>query len=354
MKVGMLGKGQLGRMMALASEGLCDVQFYEPASEEYHTSLEAEPAHGRTALDAFIESSDVVTYETENTPLALVEKIQQSTPVFPGSEILTIASNRLREKETFTELNIPVPKFFACNTVDDVYCASKKLKFPFILKTCSEGYDGKGQQVFKTEACLKNITIEDGMQYIAEQWIDYIFETSIIAVRSTTGELGFYPMGKNIHRNGILFQSHIVPNLLSDKQIQTAQSYAKSLLERFNYVGVFALELFVTSTGDFIANECAPRVHNSGHWTIEGAQCSQFENHLRAVLGKKLGACEQKYTYVVMQNILGAMPEKSPDISGIFMHDYLKSPRDKRKVGHMTLCLDDQNSFLKALGMLDK
>ncbi|MAZ44635.1 MAG: 5-(carboxyamino)imidazole ribonucleotide synthase [Legionellales bacterium] len=359
MKVGVLGKGQLGRMMAFAAKNanLCEVIFYEPSEQRYTPNYETPSEKGITgekALSLFIEESDVVTFETENTDNALAYSLSAQKPFSPSVTILEIASHRLKEKNLFRSLGIPVPEFFEVIDTKSLKDAAKSLGFPFVLKTSTMGYDGKGQTVFKTENDLDKFSFDnDRIEYIAEAWVKYEFETSIIAAAGQDGTIVFYPMGKNIHREGILFQSRIEPNLISDALQKQAKDYAKKIIQEVNYIGVFALELFVTADG-LLANECAPRVHNSGHWTIEGCDCSQFENHLRAVSGLNVVEPKLLHPYVVMQNIIGSFPEKLPEIDNINVHDYDKSPRPGRKIGHLTLVSSSSADYNRKLGLLDK
>jgi 5-(carboxyamino)imidazole ribonucleotide synthase len=252
---------------------------------------------------------------------------------------LRSAQDRLTEKRLFDELRIPLPRYGAVDSLDDLRAAAKSVALPLVLKTRRFGYDGKGQYVVKTANDIDEAWRElGGKPLIAEEWLDFDYEVSAIGVRSSSGETVMYPLTRNEHASGILRRSLApadAPGLA-----QKAQTYMDALLSRLDYVGVLALELFVV--GDrLLANEFAPRVHNSGHWTIEGAATSQFENHLRAVTGRPLGptACRG---HAGMLNLIGEIPEAARQLTvpGCWLHDYGKRPREGRKLGHITVVAD--------------
>ncbi|KOR15585.1 phosphoribosylaminoimidazole carboxylase [Acinetobacter sp. C15] len=339
--IGIFGGGQLGRMMAQAALPLnLKCTFFEsnadcPAAilgQVYST--EQDP----NALQAFIESADVFSLEFENTPLADVDRLSQNKAIYPPRQALATAQNRLLEKELFQRLEIPVAPFRAVDSLESLQTAVAQLGLPIVLKTATGGYDGKGQFVLREAEQIDQAWQELGpaKSLIAESFVQFSREVSIIAVRGQDGEVKTWPLAENHHHHGILSHS-IVPAPRSEALQPVAQDYITRLLNHLNYVGVLTLELFVTEQGLF-ANEMAPRVHNSGHWSIEGAVCSQFENHVRAVAGLPLGSTEVVRP-TVMVNIIGQHP-KSEDVlalNGAHLHLYNKSEREGRKLGHITL-----------------
>jgi 5-(carboxyamino)imidazole ribonucleotide synthase len=350
-KVGVLGGGQLSLMLAEAARSL-DIQviFIDPAADacarQAATHIEAEYDDPR-ALAALVEQVDVVTYEFENVPSEAVRILSEKIDVFPAANALSTAQDRLFEKNQFVALDIPVPEFMAVSNIDDLRQAVAGLGFPCVLKARRFGYDGKGQAVIRSEH-----DIENAWQAIAqapailEAFMPFQREVSIIAVRDRDGNHQTYPLSENIHKNGILYQSSSRDR---DPAYELADHYICRLMDEFNYVGVLTLELFQTAQSLY-ANEFAPRVHNSGHWTIEGTVCSQFENHMRAVAGLPLG--EIKLTgSSIMLNCIGQMPDVRGinNIPGVVIHDYGKTPREGRKVGHITLTAKNDEAVTQLL-----
>lgn len=340
-KIGIFGGGQLGRMMAQAALPLnLQCTFFEanadcPAAvlgQVYSNQNDPE------ALQAFIRSADVFSLEFENTPLADVDILSQQKAIFPPRQALATAQNRLLEKELFRHLDIPVAPFKAVDSLESLKDAVQTLGLPIVLKTATGGYDGKGQFVLRETEQIDQAWQELGPAHslIAESFVKFSREVSIIAVRGQDGEVKTWPLAENHHHHGILSHS-IVPAPHSEDLQPVAQDYITRLLNHLNYVGVLTLELFVTEQGLF-ANEMAPRVHNSGHWSIEGAVCSQFENHVRAVAGLPLGSTEV-IRPTVMINIIGKhpKPEDVLALNGAHLHLYNKTERDGRKLGHITL-----------------
>lgn len=337
--VGILGAGQLAQMMALSAKSLdCRFVFLDPSSEACAFPL------GEKLLGAYDDSklleqlasaSDVVTFEFENVPARVVAQLSKHVTCYPPANALEICQDRLKEKQTFERLKIPTTKFFAVNSLEDLKSAVPKLGLPAVLKTRSQGYDGKGQKVIRSEA-----DIVDGWNalgkspLILEEFIPFEREVSIIAVRSIQGEVKFYSLCENEHHEGIL---RLTRNLIDDPMQEKAQVAIQKLLADTNYVGVMALEMFQKGN-ELIANEIAPRVHNSGHWTIEGAETSQFENHLRAVLELPLKSTKS-VGHSAMVNCIGEIrhPEKISAIPNAHLHNYGKSFRAGRKVGHVTI-----------------
>ena len=354
MIVGILGGGQLARMLALAGYPLgLEFVFLDPASDASAASLGKHLCGGYddlALLAELAEQADVVTYEFENVPQESVAFLSERIPVHPSRHALAVARDRLHEKTLFRTLGIPTPPFAEVDTRADLECAVAEIGLPAVLKTRTLGYDGKGQAVLRCPDDMDAAWMQLGdMPLILEGFIPFDREVSVIAVRGLNGETRFYPLAENTHCDGVLLHSSSRPG---DPMQQLAQDYAQQLLDTLEYVGVLALELF--QVGDtLLANEMAPRVHNSGHWTIEGAETSQFENHLRAILGLPLGATAPA-GYAAMANFIGTMPEAGRvlALSGAHLHSYCKEPRPGRKLGHATLRAQDERTLRSGLTRL--
>lgn len=339
MIVGVVGAGQLARMLALAGLPLgLRFMFLDPAHDACAAPL-GEHLRGayddRNLLARLAEHADVVTYEFENVPEDSVEFLSRRVTVYPDTRTLATARDRLREKTLFRELGIPTPTFTTIDSRGNLKQAVGDMGLPAVLKTRTLGYDGKGQFVLQQFEDIEPAWAHlGGVPLILEGFVDFGREVSIIAVRRRNGETTFYPLAENVHREGILRSSRSCPGDPFEPQ---ARSYASRLLEHLNYVGVLALELF--QVGDaLLANEMAPRIHNSGHWTIEGAETSQFENHLRAILDFPLGGTGA-IGHAAMVNFISKVPE-SPRVlavPGAHLHLYDKTPRPGRKLGHATV-----------------
>lgn len=341
-RVGVMGAGQLGRMLALSGIPLgMHFTFYSPTPEAPAEDV------GRTmigsyddadALTRFARSVDVVTYEFENVPVHAAELVGAVCPVWPPRAALEVTQDRLREKETFTSLGIATAPHAAVDSLDDLRAAVASIGVPGILKTRRLGYDGKGQARISDEAGVAAAWAElGGAPLIYEGFVNFERELSVIAVRAQDGETRVYPVVQNEHREGILRRTTAPAPGLSAAKREQAESYATSLVSHFGYVGTFALELFDTEQG-LVANEMAPRVHNSGHWTIEGAETSQFENHIRAVAGLPLGSCSSVGSSVML-NVIGTAPlvARVLAVPDAHVHMYGKSERPGRKLGHVTI-----------------
>ena len=342
MRVGVLGGGQLGRMLALAGYQLgIEFRFFDPnagAPVGQIGQLIAADYGDHEALERFLDGVDVVTYEFESIPLSTVRFVAERVKVFPPVKALETAQDRLLEKQLFQSLDIPTPTFTAVDSFDDLRSAAKRVGFPFVLKTRRLGYDGKGQIVVRDKSAIdaawKSL---GGTPLIAESFVSFQHELSVIGVRDCEGGEVFYPPVQNVHREGVLRKSTSPAPSVTPEVAALGIEYCRRLLDRLGYVGVIALELFSVN-GTLLANEMAPRVHNSGHWTIEGSETSQFENHLRAVLSLPLGVTAPRGRSV-MFNILGHLPrmERVMAIEGAHLHLYGKSPSERRKLGHVTL-----------------
>ncbi|MFC3902205.1 5-(carboxyamino)imidazole ribonucleotide synthase [Acinetobacter marinus] len=340
MTIGIFGGGQLGRMMAQAALPLnIQCTFFEANTDCPSAVLgQVISSQDQDGLQQFTKSADVFSLEFENTPLADVDQLTQSKQIYPPRQALAIAQNRLLEKSLFDELDIPVAPYRAVDSLESLQQAVSDLGLPIVLKTATGGYDGKGQFVLKNETQINEAWAELGAakSLIAESFVQFNREVSIIAVRGQDGEVRTWDLAENHHHHGILSHSIVpAPNSLHLQPI--AEEYITRLLNHLDYVGVLTLELFVTEQGMF-ANEMAPRVHNSGHWSIEGAVCSQFENHIRAVAGLPLGST-QTIRPTVMVNIISQYPktESVLALDSAHLHLYDKSEREGRKLGHITL-----------------
>lgn len=345
--IGILGGGQLARMLALAGYPL-GLRFIvldpdpDPCAAQLCEHLKA-PYDDPDALDRLAERCDVITYEFENISLEGLKRLTAKRPVHPPLAALEESRDRLREKTLFQALEIPIPKFIPIDSYEDLQNAPKILGWPFLVKTRRLGYDGKRQGLIRTAADMDAVWDQlEGQASIGENFVPFQREVSVIAVRSKSGHIAFYPLSENVHKNGIL---HLARSRPGDPKARQAEEYAQRLLEHLDYVGVLALELFEVH-GHLLANEMAPRVHNSGHWTIEGAETSQFENHLRAILDLPLGDTEP-VGFAAMVNFIGVLPA-IPDIleqPGLHCHFYAKAERPGRKVGHATVRAADEKAL---------
>lgn len=346
--IGIFGGGQLGRMLAQAGLPLgLTCSFYEASQDCPAAALGRVVDYGQTdSLQHFIYSAGVFSLEFENTPLSDVDELTKTKTLYPPRQALAIAQNRLSEKALFDELNIPVAPYAAIHSLADLQQAAAKQGLPLVLKTATGGYDGKGQFVIREQAQIEQAwqALGEAVPLVAESFVSFEREVSIIAVRGQDGEVRTWSLAENHHHHGILSHS-IVPAPNSDALQPIATEYISRLLKHLNYVGVLTLELFVTADG-LIANEMAPRVHNSGHWSIEGAVCSQFENHMRAVAGLPLGATDT-IKPCVMVNIIGQYPNSADVLAleGAHLHLYGKTERAGRKIGHITLLPADSTQL---------
>lgn len=358
--VGILGGGQLARMMALAGAPLglrflvmdtsadaCAGQFVPMVVGDWRDEA---------ALAEFASRVDVATFDFENVPAESAEWLAARIPVFPAPRALAITQDRLAEKTLFNELGIGTPAFAAVDTREQLDAAVARIGLPCILKTRRLGYDGKGQFRLKATSDIDAAWAALGAQaskvgLILEAFVPFEREISVLAVRGRDGEFRAWSLTENWHRDGILSASLAPASRVAAFEAQ-AVAQAREVAETLDYVGVFALELFVYE-GRLLANEMAPRVHNSGHWTIEGAETSQFENHLRAVLGLPLGST-MTMGVSVMLNWVSVMPEAAPVLAsaGGHWHDYGKTPREGRKLGHATLRAADHAALVPALAII--
>ncbi len=354
MKVGIFGAGQLAQMLALAAyplgiQTLCFTQNQQDCAGLV-TKLFLDQNRAEDVLQ-FAKQVDVVTFENENINCDIVQQIAEICPVFPSAQALMCAQDRLLEKDLFTTLEIPVPPYRAVNSFEELCAAIAEISYPVVLKTRRFGYDGKGQFVLRNNQDRDQAWQKLHTQaLIVEAFVNFQFEVSIIAVRDQSGAVNTYPLTRNVHEEGILRLS-VAPEI-NNHLLQQAQQYINRLLTHFDYVGVLALELFCVNTQLF-ANEMAPRVHNSGHWTIQGAHHSQFENHMRAILGLPLGDT-QAICKTAMFNCIGQEPELAEilTVPGAHYQTYGKAPRAARKLAHINLTCVDETLFSERINQI--
>jgi 5-(carboxyamino)imidazole ribonucleotide synthase len=344
--IGVLGGGQLGRMLALAGLPLrVAFRFLDPAAEATAGALGplfTGPFDDADLVDRFASGTTVVTYEWEGVPAPTARRAAGSAPVRPGDRALEVSQDRLVEKSTLRSLGVATAEFVAVDVRSDLDRAVAHVGLPAVLKTRTGGYDGKGQAVLRAPDDVDRAWATlGGVPLILEAFVPFTRELSVVAARSATGEFRAYPVVENVHEDGILRVSRAPAPRLDAALQRDAEACLRPLLDALDYVGVACVELFETE-GGLLANEWAPRVHNSGHWTIDGATTSQFENHVRAVLGWPLGSTAPTSTSA-MVNCIGAMPEprRVLEIDGAHLHDYAKAPRAGRKVGHVNLTAAD-------------
>ena len=342
MTIGILGGGQLGYMLALAGYPLgLRFRFLDPSPEapvgRIAPRVTAEYTD-RGALEKFGHGLELVTYEFENVPVEAARFLATHVPVFPPAAALETAQDRLREKQLFQKLGIPTTEFAPVMKKDGLDSAVKKIGLPAVLKTCRMGYDGKGQWILRTAEDVAHAKREmPHFPLILERFVSFRRELSVLAVRGRSGETAFYPLVENHHRDGILRLSLAPAPQLAPAIQRAAEDAARRIFEELEYAGVLAIEFFECD-GRLLANEIAPRVHNSGHWTIDAAVTSQFENHLRAVIGLPLGSTAS-VGYAAMINLIGEVPEPAEVLSvqDAHLHLYGKTSRAGRKLGHVTL-----------------
>ncbi len=345
--IGILGGGQLGRMLALSAAELgfvCHIYAPEGDNPAFDVAARhtAAPYEDRQALAAFADDVDVVTFEFENIPDDCLAFLKQQLPVRPGVSVLSTTQDRIDEKQLALSLGIKVPAFAAINTVDDLEKAVADIGRPAVLKTRRFGYDGKGQTIIRPDSDLAQSFKDIGEQpAILEAFVPFEMEVSVIAARDLSGNLAVYDIPDNRHQNHILHTSQ-VPADISPATARQAAKIAGKLAIAMDYVGVFAVELFVVGTGPeqyLMMNEIAPRVHNSGHWTSDACHVSQFEQHIRAISGLPL-ADPLRHSDAIMTNLLGAEALDITDLAsqpGLCIHLYGKqSARPGRKMGHVT------------------
>lgn len=349
LRVGILGAGQLAMMLAEASTELrMDIVCAGRPGDCAGRVAEVKNVGLEDADEvlAFGKQVDLVTVESENIQAAVL----QSLNLYPNAQAIGIAQDRLMEKRFFHDCGIGTAPFIPVGSLEELERATQRIGFPAILKTRRMGYDGKGQFRLRSHDELEAAWMEVGKTpCILEGMVEFDAEVSLIAARSRLGKIVFYPLVQNHHRDGILRIS-ISPYLDANLQLQ-AETYLTDLLTRLQYIGVLTVEFFVANR-TLLANEMAPRVHNSGHWTIEGSTTSQFENHLRAIAGMELGSTQSQP--MVMLNCIGFMPPvaETDAFPSLFRHDYGKEVRPGRKVGHLTFPAEEKAAIAEWKGRL--
>ena len=362
MSLGIVGGGQLARMLILAGARLgLRFKVYDPSPDACAGQLAPLTCGAfadANALMAFARDLDVLTFDFENVPASTLSALENQIKISPNPRVLAMTQDRLSEKQAFSALNIPIAPYAAVASYDELQAAIEKLGTPGILKTRTLGYDGKGQaRILRAEDAKQTWQDLALAPCVYESIVPFTRELSIVAVRSQHNESGAqfcaYPLVQNIHADSILAVS-IAPAQNAEALNDLAVGYARQVAEAFDYVGTFALEFFELN-GALVLNEMAPRVHNSGHWSIEGAECSQFENHVRAIAGLPLGSTSVRQPSIML-NWIGAMPPARPHlmIPGLAWHNYGKSKRAGRKVGHATICAPDFTELRHRLNTLSQ
>jgi 5-(carboxyamino)imidazole ribonucleotide synthase len=358
--VGVLGGGQLGRMLALAGYPLgLRFRVFDPAERPSAGDV-ATHACGfyddPVAVRRFAAGLDLCTYEFENVPVETAELVGRNVPLQPSIRALACTQDRLAERELLRGLGVPIAAFAAADALEDLSAALNVTRLPAILKRRRLGYDGRGQAVVRSmcESVQAYAWRQlGGGPAIVETLVPFVRELALIAVRARDGETRFYPLVETRHRDGIL-RSATAPADVTPQLHAQAQDYAGRILDALRYVGVLTIEFF-EHEGALIVNEIAPRVHNSGHWTIEGAETSQFENHLRAIVGLPLGSTAP-VGCTALVNLIGVPPDPAavlrfPDTH---LHLYGKTTRPGRKIGHVTVRAADHRTLARRLEDLRK
>lgn len=353
MKIGVIGNGQLGRMLALNGYPLGHQFGFVGRSNNQSASLIGHQ-FSQDDFKSWVDFFDVITYESENTDVEMLKQINPSVMVYPSEKSLFISQNRAREKALFDQLNIPCAPYQIVNSQADLENAIANIGTPAILKTRAEGYDGKGQFSLNNVNQIQQAWASmGGVACILEGFVDFKRELSLIAVRGIDKQCRFYPLVENAHHQGILRLTKVPAENIHATLQKAAENYMQTLLDAMNHIGVLTIELFETDKG-LLVNEMAPRVHNSGHWSIEGAHTSQFENHVRAITNMPLGDSSLIHPFCAMVNIVsevGAI-DRVLKMPNAHLHLYDKTPRKNRKLGHITITANSQqqlNNDLKQL-----
>ncbi len=368
-KIGIIGGGQLGQMMLLEAKKM---GFYavvlDPSKDCPCHSLCDEHIiadfDDESAFQLLAEKTDVITYEFEHINAKALEKLEdKGYKIYPTPASLEIIQDKLTQKQAMLNANLPVPEFMEINDIADMQKAGEIYGYPYMLKARTGGYDGKGNAVVKSSDKINETYEELGgskIKLMAEKMVNFKMETSILACRSLNGDIAVYPVGDNHHIDSILHETSVPANI-PDKAAKTAMAVASKVMEIFDGIGMFCVEMFVTNDNDILVNEVAPRPHNSGHYTIEGCITSQFENHIRAVVGLPLGDTSL-ICPTVMINLLGEPDfngqakvsglDKAMSLKGVNVHIYGKAQtKPKRKMGHITVTA---NSITKAKSIAEK
>ncbi|MBS82830.1 MAG: 5-(carboxyamino)imidazole ribonucleotide synthase [Gammaproteobacteria bacterium] len=361
MRIGILGGGQLAMMMVESTKKKYDIEFLvvdptqNPPASKFTKCLQSEYDNTKT-LDIIAKECDLVTIDFENVPANALRYLENKIKVFPNPDALEICQDRLKEKNLFKELNIPTTNFKSISSKEDLESYLKNYNQQYILKSRKFGYDGKNQIRGVSQSLDKIWNEIKETPYIIENLVDFSNEASLIGVRTQDKKLFFYPLTWNNHRNGILRESMSFNNEINETKYQELQKNAENILtkimEKFNYIGVLVIEFFVDKDFNLIANEMAPRVHNSGHWTIEGANISQFESHIRSISDINMEKIKIN-GFAFMINLIGNIDRYKPGImllgKNTYFHDYGKSERKNRKLGHVTVIDNSSNKTLEKI-----
>ncbi|WP_116963485.1 5-(carboxyamino)imidazole ribonucleotide synthase [Fastidiosibacter lacustris] len=350
MKIAIVGNGQLAQMLIESVKDLAfkiDAYPLPEINQNGHSN-----AHEIVMWQNKLKSYDVVTYEIENISVELLKAVAQETQVYPAIGALKVAQDRLAEKKLFTELEIETNNFIEVNSKEDLLLAKDLLGFPFVLKKRRFGYDGKGQFVIKAAADLQQAWDALG-QYdlIAESFVNFDFEVSQVASCDQFSNIVFYPLVRNEHREGILRETHVLTD--ASELSMVAQEVVKRFIRHFNYVGTFAMEFFVKGN-TLYANEIAPRVHNSGHWSIDGANISQFRNHMLAITKEEIVQVKVNARHIMMINLIGENVPKCQLPENVYVKSYGKELRAGRKMGHINIVDNELETFIESVNIIYK
>ncbi|UTW45660.1 5-(carboxyamino)imidazole ribonucleotide synthase [bacterium SCSIO 12696] len=343
MRISIVGTGQLARLMALAAHSLkLEVSFLRLGEDDYSSVdglgrvVTATPTRTAEGLYRDLGRPDVITVDRESVDIELLKSLQRFCTVDPAPEVIELTQHRLKEKYWVAhQLQLPTADYRYCDDGHSLFEAAETLKFPLIAKSCESGYDGKNQWRLQDLSALKSCWEQIvKAEAIIEKQVSFQKEVSLIGVRNVHGEICFYPLTENYHQNGVLVSSEVGITPLPDELVGQAQSYLAALMSSSNYIGVMTMECFITDKG-LLINELAPRVHNSGHWTLTGSVTNQFENHIRAITGMPLGSTEL-LAPTAMVNLLGMEPETVSLIDEQSqLYDYKKALKPGRKMGHI-------------------
>jgi 5-(carboxyamino)imidazole ribonucleotide synthase len=367
--IGILGGGQLGRMIALSGRAMgyrfvtMDPTEDAPCGQAADRQIVA-PYDDVDAAMQLAAVSDVISYEFENVDAQVAEVLESQAYVPQGSRLLRITQNRIREKTAIQEMGIPVAPFRVVTSLTDLQTAVRELGLPAVMKTATGGYDGKGQWVLRREDELAEAyatLAKAGTELIVEQFVPFELELSVIAARNPDGELAVFPTAENVHQDNILHLT-IVPARVSEEVRERAEKIARTIVDKLDVVGLLAIEMFLTADGQLYVNELAPRPHNSGHYTMEACVTSQFEQHVRAVCNLPLGTTEL-LSPVVMVNILGEhlqpildRVDELPRSAKLHLYGKAES-KEKRKMGHLNVLaptVDEALHLIEQLGVWRK
>lgn len=364
-KIGIIGGGQLGKMMIQEAKKMgfyitiLDPTLNCPAHTLVDEHIVAD-FDDDNAIKELANKSDIITYEFEHIGISALKELEsKGYKIYPTVKSLEIIQNKYTQKTILSQNKIPVPEFLEVNNIEDIQKACAVFGYPMLLKTSVGGYDGKGNAVIHNvcdiEEAYKNLGAGK-LPLMAEKFVDFIMETSILACRAIDGDIKIYPIGQNIHHDNILFETR-VPAQISDKAKTQAMQLAQKVMHIFQGVGMFCIEMFVTKEQNILINEIAPRPHNSGHYSIEGCITSQFEQHIRAITGLPLGDTSL-IKPTVMINLLGESgykgktlvvgAEKALSIPSVKLHIYGKEvTQPKRKMGHITATAENLDEAIK-------